>query len=108
MMNNLNNSIETVEKIIKDNDIKEFEFVTEVVIGDKIFNVAVEYKFKKEVSKIAEPPICRDCLCRVCKHNVCGEGSDTREGCCEGCNNCNGVVDTEEDCVRSMYEYAGD
>lgn len=60
------------------------------------------------IISIAATPRCIDCLCRVCIHNICGEGSDTREGCCEGCNNCTGVVETEEDCVRSMYEYAGD
>jgi hypothetical protein len=46
-----------------------------------------------------EHPCCGDCLCRVCAKNVCGSGSG-----CEGCNNCTGVVDTEEDCVNGMFE----
>ena len=50
-----------------------------------------------------EEPCCGDCLCRVCAKNVCGCGSE-----CEGCNNCTGVVETEEDCVNGMYEFDED
>ena len=50
-----------------------------------------------------EEPRCGDCLCRVCAKNVCGSGSG-----CEGCNNCTGVVETEEDCVNGMYEFDED
>lgn len=56
-----------------------------------------------DVEVVEEHPRCGDCLCRVCAKNVCGSGSG-----CEGCNNCTGVVETEEDCVNGMYEFDED
>ena len=74
------------------------------------YKALMEEKEKKQIIDIEaetieedEHPCCGDCLCRVCAKNVCGSGSG-----CEGCNNCTGVVETEEDCVNGMYEFDED
>ena len=74
------------------------------------YKALMEEKEKKRIIDIEaetieedEHPCCGDCLCRVCAKNVCGSGSG-----CEGCNNCTGVVETEEDCVNGMYEFDED
>ena len=74
------------------------------------YKALMEEKEKKRIIDIEaetieedEHPCCGDCLCRVCAKNVCGSGSG-----CEGCNNCTGIVDTEEDCVNGMYEFDED
>ena len=74
------------------------------------YKALMEEKEKKQIIDIEaetieedEHPCCGDCLCRVCAKNVCGSGSG-----CEGCNNCTGIVETEEDCVNGMYEFDED
>lgn len=42
-------------------------------------------------------PICGDCICRICAHNMRGSGHG-----CIGCNDCRGVIETEEECENSL------
>lgn len=44
-----------------------------------------------------ELPICGDCLCRVCANSNC-----------LGCEDCQGVVETEDDCVQEFVSYGDD
>lgn len=53
--------------------------------------------FRKEEEENPEMPICGDCLCRVCANSNC-----------LGCEDCQGVVETEDDCVQEFVSYGDD
>lgn len=56
-----------------------------------------EAGFRKQEEDEPEMPICGDCLCRVCANSNC-----------LGCEDCQGVVETEDDCVQEFISYGDD
>lgn len=48
-MNDVKETIESIEKIIKENNIKEFNAITETIIGDNMYDVKIQYNFKKSI-----------------------------------------------------------
>ena len=46
---------------------------------------------------VENPPLCAECICRTCGHNIRGEGSE-----CHGCNDCHGEILTQENCIHPL------